>query len=59
MTKGPVDHKKRIGKNYKGHPVSEETRHRASEAMKAFNRKTGKVTLQGNRLTGMKRKPKG
>ena len=45
-----IDHKKRIGRPYSPKPPSDEQRRKLSETMKAFNEKTGKLTLMGNRI---------
>lgn len=56
---GPGDgfERQRKSINYMSRPVSEEERQKRSEAMKEFNRKTGKVTALGNALA-RRRKPK-
>jgi hypothetical protein len=54
----PIDHEGRKGRNYDPKPVDEEQRQKRSKAMKEFNRKTGKVTLQGNGLMQRRRMAK-
>lgn len=56
--KQPIDHVKRQGGPYGPKRMSEEQRRKRSDAMKAFNRKTGKNTALGNARARMTRKPK-
>ena len=54
----PIDHEKRTGHQYAPKPpVSDETKRKRSEAMKAFNRRTGKITAQANSQTKRKKPP--
>ena len=58
--KKPIDHKHKKGGNFEAKPPrSAEVLLRMSERMKEFNRKTGKVTAMGNRLSQRRKKPKG
>jgi hypothetical protein len=54
----PIDHDGRSGPNYEPKPVTDETRKKRSEAMKEFNKKTGKVAQTGNGLMQHRRKAK-
>ena len=56
--KKPIDHQRREGKTYeeKG-PPAPETLLLMSEKLKEFNRRTGKVTVMGNRRS-QRSKPK-
>ena len=59
MTHGPIDHENRRGQAYSPKPLTSELRQKRSDAMKAFHRKTGKGTLNANRLLARCRKATG
>lgn len=65
MTKKPrndapklIDHERREGHQYAPKPPeSDETKRKRSEAMKAFNKRTGKVTALANFQVRRRKKP--
>ena len=59
MTQDPVDQEKRIRRISSPESSSDGLRQKQSEAMKAFNRKTGKCSLTTNLYIARLRKAKG
>ena len=54
----PLNHKKREGHHYAPKPpVSDEMKRKRSDAMKNFNKRTGKVTALGNSMAKRRKPP--